>query len=354
MKLGYPDEKVLYKNNITTCLLDIAMGYRWEKSASLGGRRFYLCPKDDSDLCDEIRADNANGQLLDREEIAELALYYKMKRLSTAFKFLSSCDCDLETPSLQWVSLFLDRYEIPYRKVREIEPKRYFACPGEEVMAYHQGVKNLMIQFARQCIYNMDEFMLSCLKARNAACPKNVKQLISKGVLGLPYISALLCHNMDDEAVPSFFVLPGLRNLPLELDEFSKSCEAFFASSPKGWATREIFLLWTLHLTEYLERHRKQMCEELRDRDTLLLLDGNMSRECPLALSILRLHRVHVYIFPSHCTHVYQPFDIGLAGNVRKKFSKYYRAKLQELEQDTRPHIITQVRYSAIKLLIVA
>ncbi|KAI5546312.1 hypothetical protein TVAGG3_0134620 [Trichomonas vaginalis G3] len=76
----------------------------------------------------------------------------------------------------------------------------------------------------------------------------------------------MLCHSMGGVPVPTLFLLPVLKNLPIELEEFSRSGEAFFTSYSKGWVTRELFIAWTLQFIEFLSGYRMRLCIEQRDR----------------------------------------------------------------------------------------
>lgn len=131
--------------------------------------------------------------------------------------------------------------------MRDISPERYTACPRNKVITYHQSIAQLIAQHPRSLTFNMDEFMISALKAKNAAIPDAVKQAISKGLPDLPHITAMCCCSLDGVSVPPLIVLPDLIYLPPELEEFSDSGELFFASSSKGWITRKIFLILMIH-----------------------------------------------------------------------------------------------------------
>ena len=48
-----------------------------------------------------------------------------------------------------------------------------------------------------------------------------------------------------------------------------------------------------------------------------MYLDGNSSRANPAAIKFMKDHAVIVVIFPSHVTHIVQPFDVSVAAGLK-------------------------------------
>ena len=158
--------------------------------------------------------------------------------------------------------------------------------------------------------------------------PEDSQRPLREGAPDIPHVTAMCCHNCVGKACPLFIILKQLRNLPNELLEFEKQGEAWFASSNKGYMTRETFVFWCIHFVNWLSYERTKMDPDLCDKRVLLITDGHLSRECPLAVNILDSHKVDLLILPSHCTHVLQMFDVVIAASMKAKFSKLFKKKL--------------------------
>lgn len=87
---------------------------------------------------------------------------------------------------------------------------------------------------------------------------------------------------------------------------FSGELKYFFATSKSGWMTRDLFLLWINYLINWMTEHKKALASNLRNTRSLLILNGQRSRECPLALQALYNKLREIHVFPAHTTHITQ------------------------------------------------
>ena len=60
-----------------------------------------------------------------------------------------------------------------------------------------------------------------------------------------------------------------------------------------------------------------------------MFVDGHVSRENPQTLEKFLKNNVIVVCFPSHTTHVLQPFDVGIAAPFKRELKKKYRMHLR-------------------------
>ena len=85
------------------------------------------------------------------------------------------------------------------------------------------------------------------------------------------------------------------------------------------------------------------------------MMDGHSSRECPLALMLLRRANVEVLIFPSHITHVIQMFDVGIAAPLKTSFSSTFKKALKKASANEDLHTETaKFRYAVIQAVNVS
>jgi hypothetical protein len=81
----------------------------------------------------------------------------------------------------------------------------------------------------------------------------------------------------------------------------------------------------------------------------LSLLDGHSSRQCPAALELFRAFNIEVLVLPSHCSHILQMFDVGLAAGLKKSLTDYYkRAKKDSHTGITFLGEVPKRRYNAV------
>lgn len=112
----------------------------------------------------------------------------------------------------------------------------------------------------------------------------------------------MCAHTADRTAI-----LPSsIQSLPDELKYFSDSGKACFATSKSGWMTRDLFLLWINNLINWMTEHKKALASNLRKTRSLLILDGQRSRECLLALQALYNKLREIHVLPAHTTHITQ------------------------------------------------
>ena len=81
--------------------------------------------------------------------------------------------------------------------------------------------------------------------------------------------------------------------------------------------TRDVFLAWCTNLVHEVSLWRPTLPPDIRGQRILLLIDGHPSRKNYAAIEYLRLNGIDVLTFPSHCTHLMQPFDVLVASALK-------------------------------------
>ena len=160
----------------------------------------------------------------------------------------------------------------------------------------------------------------------------------------------MCCHNVAGEKVPPFLILSGLSELPKELKPYVDRGQIWLASSPSGWQTRDTFLYWTLCFLNWLSTYRLTLSEEIRSKTALLIMDGHVSRENPIALLLFKSQNVNILIMPSHTSHALQMFDVVLASPLKRTFAKQFRRLILEIDRSIA--IAPQVRLIAVRSFV--
>lgn len=101
---------------------------------------------------------------------------------------------------------------------------------------------------------------------------------------------------------------------------FFFSNQAFFVSTPSGWITKKMFIAFAVFFCNEISLYR---IENNISEDIWLILDGHRSRKNSIAIEYLNKNKVNVLILPSHCSHVCQPFDVGLASPMKRRIKDF-------------------------------
>jgi hypothetical protein len=88
--------------------------------------------------------------------------------------------------------------------------------------------------------------------------------------------------------------------------DFKEGDKAYFATSPNGWSSNELGLLW---LEKVFHRHTK---DKASNRWRLLLVDGHSSHVNMKFINWANHHRIIIMVLPPHLMHRLQPLDVSL------------------------------------------
>ena len=342
-----------------------AMGLTWEQNSD-GGRNPFLCPTDFQKL-KEMALDRCQSgtNYIELDEFLEMALELKTSRLLLASKFLKFINCakfasllnadeELE-PSRQWINNAAAKLELSLDYPTSIEEERFSAGSKKLIRKFYQLYKQLIETCPRQLLFGADETMLKSMMKTKVISNSSHDSLLRK-TTDIPHITGMCCHTCTGKAVPPMIILPNsIQNLPVELQEFENAGLAWFASSKSGWMNRDIFLVWVIQFINWLSFYRITLPQAIRNARALLVMDGHGSRECPVALDLLRRNGIDVLILPAHTTHITQMFDVGLAASLKKSFAKNMQKMIKEsplIGDETSQ--IAKLRYCAVASFISA
>ena len=341
-----------------------ALGYQWKPEERTGGRDPFLCHRDILQLKTIAQEKIHNGSnFIELDEFLDIVIEIKTTRLILASKFLKFINCkkisstfsndtDLE-PTRQWINLVLEKLGLTLETPQEIEEHRWENCSKNLIKHFFTIHRELIEACPAPLLFGADETMLKSIMKGKVLTTKEHDKILRKES-DIPHITAMCSHNVLGEGLPLFIILPNsIQNLPTELNDFSNSGLALFASSSSGWMNAELFRVWCLCFINWLSLYRLKLPESIRNTRALLVLDGHPSRECPSALELMRRSGVNVLVLPSHTTHITQMFDICLAAPMKKCFSKTM-IKLMKNATLNNSTIIAKLRHAAIEAVITA
>jgi hypothetical protein len=168
----------------------------------------------------------------------------------------------------------------------------------------------------------------------------------------LPHLTGLCTISASGACFRPIVILKSLQKLK-SLEEFQDYTS--FATSANGWITSDLFLMFAIDFCAQLQLYRMNLPDAIAGHRVLLILDGHSTRRNVLAMLIFDFFGVDVLILPGHCTHVLQPFDVGLASGLKAEFKKLLLRMINELmhaegrtKSDTCRRILVQCFVNAL------
>ena len=348
--------------HISKCLLRSSLGLQWNYGDYKGDYP-YLCPADLERLKEEVRLAAESGHSMETDEVLDEAARIKTERLLTAINFLTQLKCPYLTdkitdksvvpPTRQWINGILENLESFIRNKRLVDSKRLEACSYDLIRQFFTKFGHRIANTPPALLFNADETMIESKNKRKVVVPNDVRLVIEAGMPILPHISAMVCSNVFGQGPPPLVILEGLKNIPNELKPFAEAGVISIGSTPSGFMTRDLFLLWIILFINWLMEYRMKLPLYLQQEKALLILDGHTSRECPLAMVLLRKAFVDVLVLPSHSTHVLQWFDVGIAAVLKQTYATRIKKNLKQAAADTSiTSNLAKFRYAVVKSFI--
>ena len=148
----------------------------------------------------------------------------------------------------------------------------------------------------------------------------------------MQHISAMCCYSAAGDKVPILFIFPQRQS---DFPEISEIFGIYYSTSTNGWMTANLFAIWCIIFVAHIQQHRANRFLD-PTKEVYLFIDGHPSRFSPFGMRFLHLFNIRCFIFPAHCTHVLQPFDVGVASPLKThyeaKFIKFV-VKFRELNR---------------------
>ena len=118
--------------------------------------------------------------------------------------------------------------------------------------------------------------------------------------------------------------------------------------------TGNIFAAFAIFFISYIQQYRQTLDENLRNKPVILITDNHSSRKNPLAAKYLKLHNIILITLPAHCTHVMQPFDVGVASVLKTKLATLKVNKTIKEKSNIFTTTTARARYLTVSAIIQA
>ena len=314
--------KVPSDEGLTRCFMRTALGQYWVPDHE-GGGEYYLSLADELKVVEEVRAGAEELACCPTSYVHNLIYNVKVERHARAVNFLRSLGChrladkvDLQPPepNKDWLTNFCARNNLVIRSARPLEEARRRYGNRTAVADWFRRYEETISQYHPSLILNMDETGVASNGKFKVVTPAGMLPVCPMDRQGV-HITGVVTFSSTGHVFTPGIILPKLQNLPTELAEFSG--QAHFYTSENGWMTKDVFLSFCVNLAHEISLWRPTLPSDIRDKRMLLLLDGHPSRKCFAGIEYLRLNGVDVCTFPSHATHLMQPFDVLCASALK-------------------------------------
>lgn len=333
--------EITSKGTLNRCIHRTALGYRWSTDNTNQGNLPYLSYVYEERLA-RICSKHADAHdCLTTGEVLALAKMVRAEMFRSAREALYKRGChalanktvedDVE-PSSDWIAKFVERHELRVVSGQQMERIRTLSCDRSRIIEYF--IKWIPT-FNRdpRLIFGADETDVK--PSFRMKVVTNARQQGHVADEPIKHLTAMCCHSAGGAAVPPYFVLTNLQNLPRELSTpyLSGPDHAWYCSTTQGWMTEGTFYAWVMMLVAWMGQYRANVLPaHLKQSEILLILDGHSSRRCPWAIPLLRFHGISVLVLPAHTTHLLQAFDVVLASPLKSHFRRFLAAEKQANE----------------------
>jgi hypothetical protein len=259
-------------------------------------------------------------------------------------------------PSPSWLREFMTRHDLCTTEENPLERdrsenatvgniKHWFDLIGKEVdmTKFHPCMRG-----------NLDETRMDTKGRSLVVVKKGTRFAVTQDLKSNEGITVFKCIITESLGHTPMFILP-LKNVPKCLDKLVETQKCMIAGQTNGWITQELFEQYMKSFAEFLKGHRAKY-NLPPDAPFLLFSDSHSSRKDWDMLNFLKENHITMVTFPSHCTHILQPLDVGVYG----VFKKYYRQEIRRLSRleigcdEINPSKATVLRYKKILAAIEA
>ena len=234
-----------------------------------------------------------------------------------------------------WINKFCKKAGFIRREAAKLERERGIYCTAATLIRWSLQFGATIASYSDNgaLLFNFDEAMIT-------AGSNRIKFVSRKGMEAptvstskeMRHMTACCCFNQKGITAPLLIVLNNPQSLPENLKDF-KSEQVYFSSQANGWIDKDLFFEWAKIFCSWITDYKKAINKQ--GERVLLLLDSHPSRASPLAIELFRKCNVTLITFPPHCTHVLQPFDVGIAKQMKSEYTKQFNKMAKGNEELT-------------------
>lgn len=229
-----------------------------------------------------------------------------------------------DRPGKDWFKAFMRRNpSLSIRTSEHLGLERAIVTPEKiknwfkEMTEYFTSEDLIDIFDDPERLFNCDEsgFPL-CVRTGKVLAAKGARSVYSFGNSNKSQITTMACFNAAGQYVPPLVIFPGKRIQQYLLEGCDDFCHGI---SPNGWMDSEVFY-------EYIANHFFPTVESMGVKFPIILfVDGHGSHINLETAKFCWSRGIHLYCFPSHCSHILQPCDLSFFKPLKDEWRKAVR-----------------------------
>lgn len=238
---------------------------------------------------------------------------------------------ECEEPSDDWIKAFSKRNDMKKLLSSDMEQGRIEMGTTGNIGSWFTETYDPidLSKYHTSMIANMDESMLQTKSRMVCIVKRTARHAIISESGNDEHITIVTAVTTNGDYPPPLFIFP-LKNLPSNIDSMVKSGKMHVSGQESGWIDQTILKNWVIELSKWI-KHRRAMLNLPDNAPFLLFVDSHSSRAHSDILKLFRDNFIDTVTYPSHCSHLLQPLDVGIFGPFKKYF-KGWRRKLSKTQ----------------------
>ncbi|KAJ8886511.1 hypothetical protein PR048_012722 [Dryococelus australis] len=244
-------------------------------------------------------------------QVQELA--YKLAKTEGREHLMSD---KTEVASKWWWNSYKERYGLSLRILENLSAYRASMSNATMINNYFEKVNHLLttlgIKDNASHFWNVHETGLRYVVKPNKIMTEIGKCFVNKRVYAdrAEMHTLVGCICADGTWIPPFVIFKGVWwNDNLSEGSLANSRTRL---SPKGWITSELFLEWFQFFIHSIPPNRP----------VVLFMDSHSSHITPEVIELAHEQDIFLLTFPSHTSHLLEPFDVGVYRALKCNWSK--------------------------------
>ena len=190
-----------------------------------------------------------------------------------------------------------------------LELIRRKCCNFPAIERFYSVITDIVVNMEPKYKFNADETCLSSKRIFSILTDDKMLR-VTVNEQERSHISCMLCYSEEGTKLKPMFIFPK-RESPFE--ELEDIPDILIGTSAKGWMTGHLWDIWCIYFVSHITL--KRLSNDLDPfKPVVLFVDGHLSRLSPFGMRLLAQYNIICIVFPSHSSHILQPFDVGAGG----------------------------------------
>jgi len=231
-----------------------------------------------------------------------------------------------EMPTFKWLTAFEGRNSMKEKIDTPLEKERAEKATVSNIGNWFDNVYTADhaegVHFG--LVANLDETMINSKSRLFCVVRSTDRFAVVSEDEEAEHITMLSLVTYNGDKMAPLLIFPR-KTLPSCLDELVKNKSLMVSGQSNGWMDQRTFKAYAAEIVRFANLQRRKF-DQKEDATFLLFSDSHSSREDPETLKLFRDNHIKMITFPSHCTHILQPLDVGIFSPFKKKYKLERRA----------------------------